>query len=129
MTAAQHSTPPLHGPYDDDTTARQAQHAADAIRYLNYATRNGLTEPNTAAILAAHLADAAHRLPQLLTQVADWLCQETAAGRIADDHHHTQVQLTDSTRATLTRAATAAEQLATALDTAHNLTAYLHTTA
>ena len=67
MTAAPGSDPPLHGPYDDATTSRQAGLAADAIRYLSYATRGGITEPATAAVITGHLADAAYRLPQFLT--------------------------------------------------------------
>jgi hypothetical protein len=128
MTAAYDSAAPLHGPYDDATTARQAERAADAIRYLNYATRDGITEPATAAIVTGHLSDAAYRLPQLLTQLTDWLCQEITSGHIASDHGHPAPLLAAGTRDQFTDAADQAARLAKALDHARQLTSTLHAT-
>jgi hypothetical protein len=129
MTAADTDTPSLHGPYDDDATAsRQAERAADAFRYLNYATRDGLTEPNTAAIITGHLADAAYRLPQLLKQLTEWLTREITAGRIASDHGRPALLLAADTRDQLTDAAQQAAHLARALDHARQLTSTLHAT-
>jgi hypothetical protein len=128
MTAAQHSAPPLHGRYDDATTAREAQRAADAVRYLNYAIRDGLTDPATAATLTGHLADAAYRLTQLLTQLTEWLCQEITAGRIASDHETPAPLLAAGTRDQLTNAAEQATHLAKALDHARQLASTLHAT-
>jgi hypothetical protein len=117
-----------HGPYDDTTTTGAAALAAEAIRYLNYATtRGGITEPATIYAITAELSCALYRLPQLLTQLADWLTTETTAGRIADDRHRPAWQLTDTTRDILDQAAMHAAALATALNAAQDLTATLHT--
>lgn len=120
------TSPPLHGPYDDDTTSRQAQRAADAIRYLNYATREGISEPNTVAVIAGHLADAAYRLPQLLAQLSDWLHQETTAGRIAADRPQPPWTLTVPAREQLGDAAEQAGHLANALDSARQFASTLY---
>jgi hypothetical protein len=127
MTAADDSAPPLHGPYDDRTTAGQAERAAEVIRYLNYATaRDGVTEPATVASLTGHLAEAAARLPQLLTQLTDWLHREISAGRVASDRPQPTGQLASATREQLRDAAEQARYLARALDHAHQLTSTLH---
>lgn len=77
------------GPHTDDHTAAAAGLAADAIRYLNYATRchtsAGLTEPATACAAVGSLALAASRLGQCFAQVTDFLDRELAAGRLGDD--------------------------------------------
>jgi hypothetical protein len=119
----------VHGPYDDTATASAAALAAEAIRYLNYATiRGGITEPATIYTVAAELSAAICRFPQLLSQLAEWLTTETTAGRIADDHRTPAWQLTDTTRDILDRAATHAAALATTLAAAQDLTATLHAT-
>jgi len=115
----------IHGPYDDTATVGAAALAAEAIRYLNYATpRGGITEPATIYTVTAELSAALYRLPQLMSQLADWLTAETSADRIADDQHRPAWQLTDTTRDILDQAAMHAADLATALaDTAYgNLT-------
>jgi len=72
----------VHGPYADADSASAAEVTAGALRYLNHAApRGGVTEPATVTTVAAHLAATAHRLPQLLTQLAEWLAAEAAAGR------------------------------------------------
>ena len=117
----------VHGPYSDADTAAAADLAAEAVRYLNYAApRGGLTEPATIAAVAAGLATALYRLPQLLYQVRDWLDAENDAGRIADDHRRPPVQLTDATRVLLNRAADHTDRLASDLTDIHNLAATLH---
>jgi hypothetical protein len=127
--APAHLAAAINGPYTDDATTDAAALTTETIRYLNYATRaGGITEPATVATMTSNLADAAYRLPQLLTQTADWLTAETAAGRIADDHHREAWQLTDATRDILGEAAEHAAALARALTAAQNLTAALHTT-
>ena len=63
-------------------------------------------------------AEAAALLVQAARYLGDWLTAETAAGRIADDHHHAATH----------QAADAAATLATALSIMHNLTATLHMT-
>jgi hypothetical protein len=76
----------IHGPYVDVDTAGAAEVTAEAVRHLNHAApRGGVTEPATVSTVAAALAAAAYRMPQLLTQLAEWLAAEAAAGRIAED--------------------------------------------
>jgi len=117
-----------HGPYSDADTTAAAGLAAEAVRYLNYATpRGGLTEPATIAAVAAGLATALYRLPQLLYQIRDWISTENTNGRIADDHHRPPQQLTDAARVLLNRAADHTDRLASDLSDIHNLTATLHT--
>jgi hypothetical protein len=118
----------IHGPYADTSTAAAADLAAESVRYLNYATRGGISEPATTAAVAGSLALAAGRLPQLLHGVSQWLTAELAAGRVADDHHRAPTQLTDRIRAAISHAADNADELASALSTVHNLTATLHGT-
>ena len=58
MTAAGTDTPSLHGPYDDDTTSRQAQLAAD--------TRDQLTDAGRQAEHLARALDHARQLTSTL---------------------------------------------------------------
>jgi hypothetical protein len=119
-----------HGPYADTDTDTAAGLTAETIRYLNYAApRGGITEPGTVAGVAAHLATAAYRMPQLLTQLAEWLAAETAEGRIADDHGRPAWQLAEAARALFWEATEHAEHLASALNAARNVTATLHAAA
>jgi hypothetical protein len=75
------------GPHDDATITALAQITAEAIRALNHATITpaGLSEPATVNRVLGQLATAAHRLPQLCSQLARWLEQENTAGRLAGD--------------------------------------------
>jgi hypothetical protein len=117
----------VHGPYADADTASVGDLTAEAIRYLNYAApRGGITEPATVATLTASLATAAYRLPQLLAALGDWLQVEAAAGRLADDHHRPPDQLTTRICTAVSHASDRADELAAALNTAHNLAATLH---
>jgi hypothetical protein len=117
----------VHCPYADADTAGVAGLTAEAVRYLNYAApRGGITEPATVATVTANLATAAYRLPQLLGALGDWLKAEAAAGRLADDHRRPPEHLTTLIRAAISQAADHADNLATALNTAHNLAATLH---
>lgn len=71
--APAHLVAAMNGPYTDNATNDAAALATETIRYLNYATRaGGITDPATVATMTANLADAAYRLPQLLTQTGDW---------------------------------------------------------
>jgi len=109
------------GPYADASTAGAAELAAETIRYLNHAAaKGGITDPATISDLAASLATAAYRLPQLLNAISEWLKAETTAGRIADDHRRPPDQLTARTRAATTHAADTAAELAAALNTARH---------
>jgi hypothetical protein len=89
----------IHGPYADTDTAGAAEVTAEAVRYLNHASpRGGITEPATVNTVAAYLATTVYRMPQLLTELAEWLAAEVAVGRVADDHHRPVWQLADAAR-------------------------------
>ena len=79
----------LDGPHDDDHTAAAADLAAEAIRFLNYATGShapaGLVYPSTVYLVAADLSSATHRMVQLFDQLGDWLAAEDAAGMLGTD--------------------------------------------
>ena len=117
----------IDGPHGDADTVGAAVAAAEAVRYLNHASpRGGVTEPATVSTVAAALAAAAYRMPQLLTQLAEWLAAEADAGRIADDRRRPAWQLADAARLLLWEATEHAEHLASALSAAANTTATLH---
>ena len=111
-----------HGPHDDQATTGAAALAAETIRYLSYATTHGgLSDPATVYAVAGDLSAAAFRLPQLLTQLVDWIDAEAAAGRIVGDRPATR--LDSDARAIFGEAVGHAASLAAALADAHNLTA------
>ena len=120
-----------HGPHDDATTIGVARLAGEAVRFLNYATGPaavGLTEPATAYHLAGELTTAVYRLPQLLSQLADWLTAQAASGRLADTAGRPPGQVTDAACTALSEAMDHADRLARALAAAQNLTAGLYLT-
>jgi hypothetical protein len=117
------------GPHDDVTTAGVAQIVAEAVRFLNYAvTRGGITEPATIYTVTGELTSAAYRLPQLLSQLGEWLTTEARAGRIADDHGRPTWQLADQIGAELAEASGHADRLNTTLAAVQSLTSSLHST-
>jgi hypothetical protein len=132
MTADQFAdilTAGLHGPHSDEATAGAARLAAEVIRFLNYATMpeaGGLTEPATVPALMGELSSAAYRLPQLFSQLADWLNKETSAGHLADDHGRPVHRLTDEARFMLAKAMGRADHLGCALAAVQALTTSLH---
>ena len=79
----------LDGPHADEHTVGAAYLAAEAVRFLNYATgyhaAEGLRYPATVYEVAGHLSAAAHRMPQLCDQLTRWLRAEDAAGRLGND--------------------------------------------
>jgi len=117
----------IGGPYCDTDTAGAVGLASESIRYLNHAVpRGGVTEPATVSAVAADLSIASYRLPQLLSALGAWLTAESAAGRVADDHHRPPAELAAKVRAAFGDAGACAAELARALSTAHNLSATLH---
>jgi hypothetical protein len=105
----------LHGPHDDATTIGSARLAGELIRFLNYATRphaGGLTEPAAVYLLTGELAAAFSRLPQLLSQLGDWLTEEGSNGRLHDDDGRPVCRLTDDACTALNQATTRAYDLA-----------------
>lgn len=113
-----------YGPHDDETTTAVAAVAAEAIRWLAYATRpgsEGVTSPATAYDLTIELNAVISRIPQVLSQLADWLGAEYDAGRVISDSPAN----VDDVRAALGDAMTGADRLSRALANAANLTADL----
>lgn len=70
-----------------DDTITLARTAAEAIRGLNWLTGSeaGLGQPSVAYDIIGALALAASRLGQALAQIAGWLDQALAAGRLGHD--------------------------------------------
>jgi hypothetical protein len=79
----------LDGPHADEHTAATADLAAEAIRFLNYATGShspeGMIYPATVYLIAADLSSATHRMVQLFDQLANWLERQDAAGLLGTD--------------------------------------------
>jgi hypothetical protein len=99
----------LNGPYTDDDTTGAAGLAAEAVRFLNYATGlhagQGLTKPAAVYSVTGNLAVAAERMPQLFGQLTRWLDAEHAAARLGDDHGGPVGPLADRARFHLDHAA------------------------
>ena len=115
------------GPHDDDTIIALATITAEAIRALNHATLGpaALAEPATAYRVLGELTTAVHRLPQLLSQLTQWLTNEYTGNRLAHDG-----ELPDAVARAVASldhdAAPHAAGLAAALDRAHQTTAGLY---
>lgn len=79
----------LDGPHGDEHTTGAAHLAAEAVRFLNYATGShcgaGLRYPATVYEVTADLSSAAGRLPQLCRQLSGWLHDQAQAGRLGTD--------------------------------------------
>jgi hypothetical protein len=109
----------LNGPHDDDHTSAAADLAAEAVRFLNYATGShapaGLTFPSTVYSIAGNLGMAADRMPQLFDQLSRWLAAEDAAGMLAMDDRTPPSEAVADASARLVYAASLASQLGTAL--------------
>lgn len=114
----------LDGPHADEHTAAAADLAAESIRFLNYATgshrASGLEFPSTVYEVAAGLDRAAYRMPQLFTQLADWLAAEEAAGRLSTDDGGPVGDVVADARMYLIEAAQAAQVLSSYLSALQN---------
>jgi hypothetical protein len=112
----------LDGPHRDEHTSAAADLAAEAVRYLNYATGShceaGLEFPSTVYVVAADLGLAIGRMPQLFTQLADWLHGQLAAGMLATDDGSPPAEAIASAFGHLSRAADDAARLAADLTAA-----------
>jgi hypothetical protein len=79
----------LDGPHADEHTTGAANLAAEAVRFLNYATGPhsgaGLRYPATVYMIAANVSAAASGLPQLFGQLSRWLHDQEAAEYLAND--------------------------------------------
>jgi hypothetical protein len=114
----------LHGPHDDEHTAAAADLAAEAVRFLNYATGSGapagLVYPSTAYMIAADLSSAAHRMVQLFDQLADWLAREDAAGMLGTDDGGPSADVVAAARKRLAAASASATLLSAQLAALQN---------
>jgi hypothetical protein len=114
----------LDGPHADEHTSATADLAAEAIRFLNYATGShspeGLVYPATVYEVAADLSAAADRMPQLFAQLSRWLSEQSAAGMLGTDNGAPAETAVLTAQAHLTDAAGHARKLAAALDAVQN---------
>lgn len=114
----------LNGPHDDEHTAAAADLAAEAVRYLNYATGShapaGLAYPSTVYLLAADLSSAAHRMVQLFGQLGDWLTREDAAGMLGTDDGSPSADVVTTARKRLAAASASATLLSAQLAALQN---------
>jgi hypothetical protein len=114
----------LDGPHADEHTAGAAYLAAEAIRFLNYATGShspaGLVFPSTVYSVAADLSSAAWRMQQLFTQLGDWLTAEETAGRLGTDDGSPVADTVAAASVNLASATTAARHLSAYLDSLQN---------
>lgn len=119
----------LPGPHGDGHTAAVARLAAEAARFLNYATgpraAEGLTEPATVGRIAGDLAALASRLPQLCSQLGDYLARAFAAGQLADIYGRLPYHVICQARHDLDTAARLATDLRKALEAAQAATSGL----
>jgi len=114
----------LDGPHGDEHTAAAAELAAEAIRYLNYATGShcqaGLVYPSTVYSIAADLSSAGYRMMQLFRQLADWLYRQDAAGLVGTDDGAPAADVVAAAYARLRAAARKADALAADLSALQN---------
>jgi hypothetical protein len=120
----------LHGPHSDDHTDAAAGLAAEAARFLNYATGPhagaGLGYPAPACAVTGALSTAAGGLGQLTAQLAAFLARELAAGRLGDDHGRDPAEVTARAASYLDAAARHAAGLHAALSSAQSDLGRLH---
>ena len=97
-----------------------AHAAAEAIRGLNHATRHqdSLAQPGDAYELIGALFLTAARLPQLITQISNWLDHALAGGRLGHDLGEDPALAVDGAVIFLGGARTSAAALAGDLDAA-----------
>lgn len=121
---ARELTARLDGPHADEHTAGTADLAAEAVRFLNYATGShspaGLVYPATVYSIAADLSAAAWRMQQLFTQLGDWLAAQEAAGLLGTDDGSPVTATVVAASGHLASARTAANHLSARLDALQN---------
>ena len=114
----------LDGPHADEHTSATADLAAEAIRFLNYATGShspeGMIYPATVYEIAADLSSATHRMTQLFGQLADWLAREDAAGMLGTDDGQLSAEVVAAARKRLAAASASANLLSAQLAALQN---------
>lgn len=120
----------LDGPHADEHTADAAGIAAEAIRFLNYATGShspaGLVYPATVYSVAADLSSAAYRMRQLFDQLGGWLERQDDDGLLATDDGAPIAPVVAAARTNLASARTAATALSSSLAELQNSIAALN---
>jgi hypothetical protein len=100
-----------------------ADQAAEAIRTLNHLTRSGRFDgfeyPGDIYDIVGELQLLAYRLPQLCSQLAQFLIEERDAGRIAHDQGEPVFKPVASAVSSLNAAGAIAENAASQLGKAH----------
>jgi hypothetical protein len=108
--------------YSPQNTRTVAERMAEDARYLNYASGphrdTALQYPSDVHAVTGDLAMMASRLPQLLGQLAAWLQDQSAAGKISVDQGSVIETVADASR-WLQRANDGAAALSYGLDQAH----------
>ncbi len=106
------------------TATELSDAAAEAIRDLNYATRqmsSGLEYPGDAYTTVANLSTLAMRLPQALGQIRDFIDRLHTQGHLRSDNAPDDLaQRLDDLRADIAAASRCADTLHTCLNQAHN---------
>lgn len=114
----------LDGPHSDEHTAAVADLAAEAVRFLNYATGShspaGLVYPSTVYWIAGNLSSATYRMVQLFEQLGDWLATTDADGLLGTDNGAPTAVVVAQARADLRQAAAFASKLADQLSKLQN---------
>ena len=118
---------PLDGPHSPQSVLQAAELIAEGMRYLNRATApgaGGLETPGDVYSLLGALGDVPGRLPQLLGQIAAWLQNQPAAGKIGVDRGSVIEAVAEACMG-LGDATTGAGQTRAGLDRAHQATAIM----
>lgn len=111
------------GPHSPDYTSEVGSVLAEAVRVLNYATRDdapGLQYPGDAYTLLGDLYTATGRLPQLLGQIRVFLDGWQASGQLGAAGAADATEQVSQAAASLTTAANFASSLTTVLQNAQN---------
>lgn len=116
------------GPHSPDYTRQVAAALAEAVRVLNYATRDdapGLEQPSDVYDLLGNLRAAFEGVPQLLDQVTGWLQHASQADRLRADGVNDPGKWVDAAATHLLGARYGARNLAEGIDRAFNKVAVL----
>jgi hypothetical protein len=118
----------IDGPRDHEYVLEVAEALAESVRVLNHLTRDhgSIRYPSEADVVIRHLAAAASRWPQLLSQIGGWLAAEQQAARIemarGTGHEGRPAVAVIAAGRLLDEAAGYARQVQAALDDAAHLT-------
>ncbi len=128
MTTDQLPSLSTSGPHSPEYTRDVGNLLAEAVRVLNYAARDGvgLDYPGDVYTLLGSLYTATERMPQLLTQLTEFLDGQVATGRLADDRGHDPAERTARATHALGAAVPLVRQIDRLLRDAQNALSGLH---